>query len=140
MSSKAASAAAKAAAAKFPARFARQSAQPSLKPSIRPSQAPPPKKLGKPASWPTWKRVLYTGVFAAVTFMGTIYGAGLKTQKEWKEEKQKIQEATPEEKISVLQQRRKNLERQKHELDVKLMELQKRMMAEGAKTDDGERS
>lgn len=29
--------------------------------------------------------MLYTATFAAVTFTGTIYGAGLKTQQEWKE-------------------------------------------------------
>ncbi|KAK3337497.1 hypothetical protein B0T19DRAFT_397113 [Cercophora scortea] len=130
MSSKAKAASA---AAKTATKFARVGRQ---KQSLGQPPTPPP---GKSPPWPTWKRVLWTGVFTVVTFTGTIYGAGLKTQKEWKEEKQKIREATPEEKISVLQQRRKQLEKQKHELDVKLTELQKRMMAEGTKT-GGEKS
>ena len=29
--------------------------------------------------------MIWAGSFAAVIFMGTIYGAGLKTQQEWKE-------------------------------------------------------
>lgn len=33
---------------------------------------------------PTIKRVIWTGAFAAVTFVGAIYGAGLKTQQEYK--------------------------------------------------------
>ena len=31
-----------------------------------------------------WRRVIWTLAFAAVTFTGAIYGAGLKTQQEWK--------------------------------------------------------
>lgn len=33
----------------------------------------------------TVKRYIWTGAFAAVTIMGTLYGAGLKTQQEYKE-------------------------------------------------------
>lgn len=37
------------------------------------------------AAWPKYKRMVWTGAFAAVTFVGTIYGAGLKTKLEFKE-------------------------------------------------------
>lgn len=33
---------------------------------------------------PRWKGMIYAGAFGAVTFVGTIYGAGLKTQQEYK--------------------------------------------------------
>lgn len=36
-------------------------------------------------AWPRYKRIVWTGAFAAVTFVGTIYGAGLKTRREYKE-------------------------------------------------------
>ena len=39
----------------------------------------------KNPAWQKYKAGVYTACFAAVTFTGTIYGAGLKTQKEFKE-------------------------------------------------------
>jgi hypothetical protein len=100
-----------------------------------------------------------------VTFTGTIYGAGLKTQQEWKavskhpfssppftqrthgpsssldmyihfdgivclhgvQEKQKVQEASADEKIALLSQHRADLMRQKWEIEGKLAELRARM-------------
>jgi hypothetical protein len=32
-----------------------------------------------------WKPMVWTAAFAAVTFVGTVYGAGLKTKMEYKE-------------------------------------------------------
>ncbi|KAK0612329.1 hypothetical protein B0T17DRAFT_543285 [Bombardia bombarda] len=71
--------------------------------------------------------MVYTGAFAASVFMGTIYGAGLKTQQEWKEEKKKVVEATTAEKLSLLDQRRSQLMKQKIDLDIKLADLHARM-------------
>lgn len=36
-------------------------------------------------AWPRYKVVIWTGAFAAVTFVGSIYGAGLKTKMEYKQ-------------------------------------------------------
>lgn len=41
------------------------------------------------ASIPRWKGMVYAGAFGAVTIVGTIYGAGLKTQRELKTVSQK---------------------------------------------------
>ncbi|KAJ4298438.1 hypothetical protein N0V88_003468 [Collariella sp. IMI 366227] len=73
--------------------------------------------------------MMYTGLFAAVIFTGTIYGAGLKTQQEWKTEKQKVQEASVDDKVAIMQQRRKDLERQKDEIEAKLDVLRARVKA-----------
>jgi hypothetical protein len=40
---------------------------------------------GSGGGWPRYKRMVWTGAFAAITFVGTIYGAGLKTRMEYKE-------------------------------------------------------
>ncbi|KAK3943973.1 hypothetical protein QBC46DRAFT_252945 [Diplogelasinospora grovesii] len=82
-------------------------------------------------SWPTWKRMVWTGAFAAVTFVGTIYGAGLKTQQEWKTERQRIQEVTMDEKMAALEQRRAHLMKQKTQLELKLDDLHSRMRERG---------
>ncbi|KAI1474641.1 hypothetical protein F4774DRAFT_322944 [Daldinia eschscholtzii] len=85
----------------------------------------------------TIKRLVWTGAFAAVTIVGAIYGAGLKTQSEFKQEKRKIVEATPEERIRDLEARRAALVAQKLPFERKLDQLRARMKAqEGA--GDGE--
>ncbi|KAJ9155664.1 hypothetical protein NKR23_g1540 [Pleurostoma richardsiae] len=76
---------------------------------------------------PTVRRLVYTGAFAAVTIMGTWYGAGLKTQQEAKTERKKIVEASAEQKIALLEQRRAQLVTQKIPLDKKLASLRERM-------------
>ncbi|KAK4038679.1 hypothetical protein C8A01DRAFT_47759 [Parachaetomium inaequale] len=80
------------------------------------------------------KRIIITLAFAAVISTGTIYGAGLKTQQEWKAEKQKVQEATVDDKVAMLERQKHDLMRQKREIDAKLGELRARMRAgaEGA--------
>ncbi|KAL2161131.1 hypothetical protein VTH06DRAFT_8350 [Thermothelomyces fergusii] len=73
------------------------------------------------------KRIIYTVGFAAVTITGTIYGAGLKTQQEWKASKRKLQEATVDEKVAMLEAQKLDLLRQKEEIERKLADLRARM-------------
>ncbi|KAL2020499.1 hypothetical protein VTK56DRAFT_8384 [Thermocarpiscus australiensis] len=80
---------------------------------------------------PKWKYMLWTVAFAAVTFTGTIYGAGLKTQQQWKAEKKRIQEASVDEKVSMLETQRAELLKQKREIEAKLAEVRARMDGEG---------
>ncbi|KXJ90589.1 hypothetical protein Micbo1qcDRAFT_205415 [Microdochium bolleyi] len=75
------------------------------------------------------KRIIWTGAFAAVTIVGAIYGAGLKTQQEYKTEKTKIIEATPEERIAQLEARRSTLVSQRIPIQRKLDSLQDRIRA-----------
>ncbi|KAH6651747.1 hypothetical protein BKA67DRAFT_571795 [Truncatella angustata] len=100
-------------------------------PRGRPLAPPPPATpLKAPAS--NIKRVIWTAAFAAVTMVGTIYGAGLKTQQEFKAEKQQIVESTPEDRIRDLETRRAILMTFKMPLDRKLKALQDRMRAQEA--------
>lgn len=51
---------------------------------IRRGPAPPPPSTPlRTATTPTVKRVIWTGAFAAVAIVGSIYGAGLKTKQEF---------------------------------------------------------
>ncbi|KAK3331114.1 hypothetical protein B0H66DRAFT_598613 [Apodospora peruviana] len=72
------------------------------------------------------KAIIWTIGFAAVTVSGAIYGATLKTQQEWKAEKEKFQTATVDERVSVLEQRRAQLLKQKHDLEIKIADLRAR--------------
>ncbi|KAL2147411.1 hypothetical protein VTI28DRAFT_9875 [Corynascus sepedonium] len=81
------------------------------------------------------KRIIYTLGFAAVTITGTIYGAGLKTQQEWKATKQKLQEATVDDKVAMLEVQKHDLLRQKGEIEAKLGDLRARMRANAAKAE-----
>ncbi|KAL2136808.1 hypothetical protein VTI74DRAFT_1022 [Chaetomium olivicolor] len=116
------------AAAKSAAAAARVAAPKTALRASRPSPssgAP----TGDDGGRPKWKLMFYTGLFAAVIFTGTIYGAGLKTRQEWKAEKQKIQEASVDEKVAILEQRRADLVRHKDEIEGKLVELRARIKA-----------
>ncbi|KAK3298158.1 uncharacterized protein B0H64DRAFT_384274 [Chaetomium fimeti] len=73
------------------------------------------------------RRIILTLAFAAVTFTGTIYGAGLKTQQEWKAEKKKVQEATVDDKVAMLERQKLDMLRQKTEIEGKLAEIRARM-------------
>ncbi|EMR72297.1 hypothetical protein UCREL1_658 [Eutypa lata UCREL1] len=75
------------------------------------------------------QRIIWTGAFAAVTIVGAIYGAGLKTQQEYKSEKKQVVQASVEDRIAVLENRRATLMSQKIPLDNKLAGLRKRMEA-----------
>lgn len=56
-----------------------------------------------------------------------MYGAGLKTQQEWKAEKKKVQEASVDDKVAMLEQQKRDVMRQKTEIERKLGELRARM-------------
>ncbi|KAH8907568.1 hypothetical protein BR93DRAFT_967460 [Coniochaeta sp. PMI_546] len=79
------------------------------------------------AAWPKYKRMVWTGAFAAVTFVGTIYGAGLKTRLEYKEEKKKLIEAPIDDRIDALETRRGQLLSQRIQIERKLAELRRKM-------------
>ncbi|KAL1876418.1 hypothetical protein VTK73DRAFT_9357 [Phialemonium thermophilum] len=87
------------------------------------------------AALPRWKGMVYATAFAAVTFVGTIYGAGLKTRQEYKTEKKKALEATVDEKVAMLEQRRRTLLAQKTDIEAKMEKLHTRMKLAGK---DGE--
>ncbi|KAI1851956.1 hypothetical protein JX265_008238 [Neoarthrinium moseri] len=109
-----------------PPRGSRPRGSPAAAAAARAPLATPPK------SGSTLKRVIWTGAFAAVTIVGALYGAGLKTQQEYKAERQQIVEATPEQRIKDLEKRRGALMAQKIPLDRKLHDLQARMRAKEA--------
>ncbi|KAI0384545.1 hypothetical protein F5Y04DRAFT_277919 [Hypomontagnella monticulosa] len=94
--------------------------------------APPPKIPSSSAGGISPKRLVWTGAFAAVTIVGAIYGAGLKTQQEFHSEKQKIIESTPEDRIRDLEARRAALVTQKMPLERKLRDLRVRMEKDAA--------
>ncbi|KAI0434812.1 hypothetical protein F5Y09DRAFT_189310 [Xylaria sp. FL1042] len=89
--------------------------------------AAPPRTSGSRGAWTTPKRIIWTGAFAAVTVVGSIYGAGLKTQQDYRTEKQQILETPIEERIAALEARRAQLERQKRPLEQKREELRLRI-------------
>jgi len=139
-----------------PSRPVRAHVPPLPPPPATPLRAPPP---GGAGASPGLKRVIYTGAFAAVTIVGAIYGAGLKTQEEFKavrrllpslrkwpkekltdsltfppsgpddveQEKTKIIEATPEQRIAQLEARRSALVSQRIPIQRKLDEVQERI-------------
>ncbi|KAI1351244.1 hypothetical protein F5Y01DRAFT_126991 [Xylaria sp. FL0043] len=102
---------------------------------VRRGAAPPtPKPIPGTSSsrggrglWTTPKRMIWTGAFAAVTIVGSIYGAGLKTQQEYRAEKKKVLETPIEERIATLEARRAQLESQKRPLERKREELRLRI-------------
>lgn len=101
------------------------------------------------AAWPRWKRYTITGLFATVIISGAVWGAMLKMRVEAQsvcppppprpraaqaddvlvQENKKILEATTDEKVLILEQRREHLVKQKKELDDKLADLHARMKA-----------
>ncbi|KAH9905348.1 hypothetical protein F4778DRAFT_802870 [Xylariomycetidae sp. FL2044] len=81
-------------------------------------QAPPRLRL---------RNLVWTGAFAAVTIVGAIYGAGLKTQQEYNAEKKKVAELPVEDRIRGLEEHRARLVAQKIPLEKKLAGLRARM-------------
>ncbi|KAK0507378.1 hypothetical protein JMJ35_010416 [Cladonia borealis] len=57
---------------------------------------------------------------------GALYGAGLKQQRETKKEAQARREATPAERIAILEQTRSGLTAKKKVLDTKIAEIEAR--------------
>jgi len=76
------------------------------------------------------RRIVWTGSIAAVTATGAWYGAGLKTKSELKQLAEKRREATPAEKIALLEERRGGLVAKRLGLEKKIKELE--MRAQGA--------
>ena len=111
--------------------------------------------------WPKYKRMVWTGAFAAVTFVGTIYGAGLKTRMEYKEvrfpmpltlpsmlsrtclltlgkqEKKLLTEAPISDRIDALETRKGQLLSQRIQIERKLQELRRKMADEPEGRDKG---
>ncbi|KAI1181070.1 hypothetical protein F4777DRAFT_573144 [Nemania sp. FL0916] len=79
------------------------------------------------APWTTSKRLVYTLAFAAVTIVGSIYGAGLKMQQEYKAEKKHVLESPVEDRIRVLEIRRAHLVKERLPLEQKLEKAQARL-------------
>ncbi|KAK9417467.1 hypothetical protein SUNI508_08827 [Seiridium unicorne] len=94
-----------------------------------PQGRPTPTPAAPVKSAPNVKRIIWTTAFAAVTIVGAIYGAGLKTQHEFKAEKQQIIESTPEDRIRDLETRRTILMNSRIPLERKLQNLHARMKA-----------
>ncbi|KAK4239105.1 hypothetical protein C8A03DRAFT_32848 [Achaetomium macrosporum] len=86
---------------------------------------------------PKWKYMILSVSFAAVVITGTVYGAGLKAQQEYKAEKKKVQEATLEEKVALLEQHKADLLRQKAKIEDKLAEVRARIKASAEGEDGG---
>lgn len=80
----------------------------------------------------TPKRVIWTLAFAAVAAVSTIYGAGLKTQQEYHEEKRQILETPVEDRIRMLEAHKAQLAGQKRPLEKKLDELRLRVRTQEA--------
>ncbi|KXH36006.1 hypothetical protein CNYM01_13676 [Colletotrichum nymphaeae SA-01] len=70
---------------------------------------------------------------AAIIFTGATYGAGLKTQKEWKEERQSFWESPFDEQISLLQGQRGRLVTERRKWERKLEYLDERIKEGEAK-------
>ncbi|KAK7754612.1 hypothetical protein SLS62_003395 [Diatrype stigma] len=73
--------------------------------------------------------IVWTGAIAAITIMGTFYGAGLKTQQEYQAEKKQVLETPVEDRIAGLEQRRETLVSQKMPLERKLAGIRARIKA-----------
>ncbi|KAI9760586.1 MAG: hypothetical protein M4579_001555 [Chaenotheca gracillima] len=88
------------------------------------------------ATWQTTRRYVLTGSVAAVVMTGTWYGAGLKTQQEYKQERQEIHEAPVEARIAQLEGHRARMITKRTMLEKKLADLRgKRKNREGDKGD-----
>ncbi|KAJ5194465.1 hypothetical protein N7491_001803 [Penicillium cf. griseofulvum] len=81
---------------------------------------------------PNIKRLILTTAVVSITITGTLYGAGLKTQKEIAETAKQRQESTFDEQTKALQNMRSNLvarrgiiENQIRDLDARVLKQQK---------------
>ncbi|OGM40459.1 hypothetical protein ABOM_010919 [Aspergillus bombycis] len=75
------------------------------------------------------RRLILTTAVVSITIAGTLYGAGIKTEKEVTQTVQQKREATIDERIASLRGMRENLaakkelvERQMHDLDARIEE------------------
>lgn len=76
------------------------------------------------------QRIIWTGAIASITATGAWYGAGLRTSGQIKKQIVKQREATPAEKIALLEEQRGALIAKKLGLEKKIKELE--MRANGA--------
>ncbi|GME29126.1 hypothetical protein GTA08_BOTSDO07692 [Neofusicoccum parvum] len=81
------------------------------------------------ASQQTIRRVILTGAISAVTVAGALYGAGLKTQQEYKQARKTVYELPVEERIAGLETKRTRLVSQKQDLERKIAEIETRRTA-----------
>ncbi|KAI1092843.1 hypothetical protein F5B19DRAFT_492065 [Rostrohypoxylon terebratum] len=106
--------------------------------SKQPPTTPPQQivySIPRPSRFAFRAKVL-TGAFAAVAFVGAIYGAGLKTQQEYETEKRKIVEASTEDRIRDLERRRTTLLAQRRPIERKLDDVRARIRAQELKDAD----
>ncbi|KAF2190461.1 hypothetical protein K469DRAFT_559195 [Zopfia rhizophila CBS 207.26] len=75
------------------------------------------------------RRWIWTGAITAITVTGAIYGAGLKSSQELKQEKKRLLEATPEQRIAQLEVARSELVTKKKELERKIAQVAARRAA-----------
>ncbi|OLN86112.1 hypothetical protein CCHL11_05219 [Colletotrichum chlorophyti] len=71
---------------------------------------------------------------AAIIFTGATYGAGLKTQKEWTEERQKLRASPYDEQIALLEGQRGRLLSERRKWEIKLETLEERIREKDSKT------
>lgn len=83
------------------------------------------------------RRFVMTGAVFAITATGVWYGAGLKTQQEFKKEKKILLEASPEERIAQLESAKARLMSKKLEMERKIAEVSARRIAREQKKSEG---
>ncbi|OAK98320.1 hypothetical protein IQ06DRAFT_350031 [Phaeosphaeriaceae sp. SRC1lsM3a] len=75
------------------------------------------------------RRWIMTGSVAAVTVVGTYYGATLKEEQEVKKEKRRVLQATPEERIAQLEFARSDLVAKRIDLELKIAKFHDKRQA-----------
>ncbi|KAF2131133.1 hypothetical protein P153DRAFT_287962 [Dothidotthia symphoricarpi CBS 119687] len=83
------------------------------------------------ASLQTVRRWIMTGAVASITITGTMYGAGLKGQRDVKQERTRLQETSPEEMIAQLEVARADLVIKKNEMERKINNFTQRHLGKG---------
>ncbi|KAJ8108687.1 hypothetical protein OPT61_g7998 [Boeremia exigua] len=80
------------------------------------------------------RRWIMTGAVTAITVTGTLYGAGLKTDQEVKKERERFQQAGPEEFIPQLQLVRDDLVMKRKEIERKIAGFHEKKKAKELET------
>ncbi|KAJ5092526.1 hypothetical protein NUU61_007396 [Penicillium alfredii] len=76
---------------------------------------------------PNARRLVLTAAVTSITIAGTLYGAGLKTNKEISENSRKHQETTFDEKLAALRGMRSNLTARKGMIESQIRDLDARV-------------
>ncbi|TVY56266.1 hypothetical protein LCER1_G002957 [Lachnellula cervina] len=82
--------------------------------------------MSVPARLQKIRRIVWTGAIASVTATGAWYGAGLRIQSDVKTDERKRYEATPADKIAVLEEQRGGLVAKRIGLEKKVREVELR--------------